>query len=255
MNFIDTHSHLYLSQFDNDIDLCISRSLEAGVNKIILPNIDSESVEPMCQLAEKDNELFKPLIGLHPTHVKENFEDELNNIFTALSEKRNYGVGEIGIDLYWEKTFIEEQKVAFEKQVRYALAKDLPIVIHSRESYCEILEVLKMINCQGYKGIFHAFPGNSEQAHQVIEMGFYIGIGGVVTFKNSHLPEVVSKIDLNHIVLETDSPYLAPVPYRGKRNESCYIPIIAEKIAELSGSTIEEVARHTTDNASKLFKI
>jgi TatD DNase family protein len=195
------------------------------------------------------------LIGLHPTHVKENFSPELDRLFEVYENNRFYGIGEIGIDLYWDKTFIEEQKAAFKQQVNFALNKKLPVVIHARESFTEIIQCLKQINSKEFCGIFHAFTGTIEQADEVIEMGYYIGIGGVVTFKNAHLAEVVKRIDLNHIVLETDSPYLAPDPYRGKRNESAYIPIIAEKIAQIKGVSIGEVADKTTKNASEIFNI
>lgn len=246
---------MYLPNFTDDIDDCIQRCREKKVIKIILPNIDSESVQSMLKLEKKDNKLFIPLMGLHPTHVKDNFENELLIIFNEFQKRNFLGVGEIGIDLYWDKTFFEEQKTAFKKQVKFALEKRIPFVIHARESYNEIIEVLKEINHLNYNGIFHSFSGNLAEAHQVIEMGFSIGIGGVLTFKNSHLPEIVSKIDLNHIVLETDSPYLAPVPHRGKRNESSYIPIIAKKISEISGVNIEKVASFTTENACRIFKI
>lgn len=255
MAYIDTHSHLYLSDFSGDIDECISRCKERNVIKIVLPNIDSKTIQPMLDLENKKPELFSSLIGLHPTHVKRGFEDELNNIFNTIDSHPYIGIGEIGIDLYWDKTFIEEQRVAFEHQVRVALQRDLPVVIHARESYQEIIEILKKINSNSYLGIFHAFPGNIRQAKEVIEMGFALGIGGVATFKNSHLPEVIRHIDLNHIVLETDSPYLAPVPFRGKRNESSYIPIIAEKIALLSGTSIDEVAATTTTKACQIFNL
>ncbi len=255
MTYIDTHSHLYLSDFSGDIDECIFRCKEKKVVKVVLPNIDSKTIQPMLDLEKKDPDLFSSLIGLHPTHVKEDFEDELNQLLNVIESHSFAGIGEIGIDLYWDKTFIAEQRVAFEQQVRVALQKDLPVVIHARESYQEIIEVLKKINSPSYRGIFHAFPGNAQQAKEVIEMGFALGIGGVATFRNSHLPEVIRHIDLNHIVLETDSPYLAPVPFRGKRNESSYIPIIAEKTALLSGTSIEEVAAKTTKKACQIFNL
>jgi TatD DNase family protein len=254
-DYIDTHSHLYLSDFSGDIDECISRCKEKHIIKVVLPNIDSKTVQPMLNLENKDPELFLSLIGLHPTHVKEGFEDELNQVLKAIDSHPFKGIGEIGIDLYWDKTFISEQRIVFEQQVRAALQRDLPVVIHARESYQEIIDVLKKINSNSYRGIFHAFPGNAQQAKEVIEMGFALGIGGVATFKNSHLPEVIKQTDLNHIVLETDSPYLAPVPFRGKRNESSYIPIIAEKVALLSGASIEEVATKTTKKACQIFNL
>lgn len=255
MYFIDTHSHMYLPQFDSDIQDCIQRCKEKSVKKVILPNIDSETIMPLKELALKEPTLFYPIMGLHPTHVKENFEEELNKIFNELDKTQYCGIGEIGIDLYWDKTFFENQQIAFEKQVRYAIDKDLPFVIHARDSFQEIIDVLEKINQGSYKGIFHAFSGEPKQAEKVIEMGFLIGIGGVSTFKNSNLPEVIGHIDLNHIVLETDSPYLAPVPYRGKRNESSYIPLIAENISAIKGINVEKVAQVTTSNTENLFNI
>ncbi len=255
MHFIDTHSHMYLPQFNGDIQDCIDRCKEKSVQKVILPNIDSETIQPLLGLTLKDPEFFYPLMGLHPTHVKENFEQELSKIFDELNSNQYCGVGEIGIDLYWDKTFLDKQQVAFESQVRYALDKNLPFVIHARESFQEVIDVLEKINHGSYRGIFHAFSGEPFQAEKVAEMGFLIGIGGVSTFKNSNLSEVIEHIDLNHIVLETDSPYLAPVPYRGKRNESSYIPLIAEKIAAVKSIGIEEIARVTSTNAEKLFNI
>jgi TatD DNase family protein len=209
----------------------------------------------MIDLRQNNEKLFSLTIGLHPTHVKEDYENELQKIYKSFKPHQYVGIGEIGIDLYWDKTYFEEQKSSFEFQVRFAIENDLPVIIHARESYDEIIKVLTKINLKTFKGIFHAFPGDYSQAMQVIEMGFAIGIGGVLTFKNSHLPEVVKHVDLNHIVLETDSPYLAPVPYRGKRNESSYIPIIAEKIAALTHTKIDEVASKTTNNAREIFNI
>lgn len=255
MNFIDTHSHLYLDQFAEDIDDCIERCREKSVIKVVLPNIDSGTIQPMLDLEKKNSNLFIPLMGLHPTHVKENFEQELQIVIDEFKKRDFRGIGEIGIDLYWDKTFYEEQKTAFKKQVNLAIEKNLPFVIHARESYDEILEVLIEINSSEYNGIFHAFSGSLAEANKVIEMGFSIGIGGVSTFKNSHLHEVIPNIDLNHIVLETDSPYLAPVPYRGKRNESSYIPVIAARIAEIKEVDIQKVASTTTENACRIFKI
>lgn len=255
MNFIDTHSHIYLSQFEEDVEQTIERAVEKGVNKIILPNIDSESIKPNRELSIKYRGVCYSLMGLHPTYVKDNYKEELERIFEELETNLYVGIGEIGIDLYWDKTHIEEQKEAFEQQVNYALNNNMPFVIHARESFNEIIAVLENINASKCRGIFHAFSGTAEDAKKVIDMGFHIGIGGVVTFKNSHLPEVVKQVDLNHIVLETDSPYLAPVPYRGKRNESSYIPLIAEKIAEIKSVALEDVAEATSYNAQKLFEI
>jgi len=255
MTFVDTHSHIYLPQFDVDRDDSIRRAAEKGVKKMILPNIDSGSIASMNKVVKQYPDICFPLMGLHPTSVKENFEDELNIILNELNTDRYIGIGEIGIDLYWDKTYISEQEEVFEKQVRLALSKDLPFVIHARESYNEIMNVLKKINAPMFKGIFHAFSANIEEAKTAIEMGFYIGIGGVLTFKNAHLAEVVKNISLESIVLETDSPYLAPVPHRGKRNESSYIPLIAKRMAELKEVTVKEVSQTTTSNTSQIFGI
>lgn len=255
MQFIDTHSHLYLSQFDDDISTCIQRAKEQGVCKIILPNIDSGSISVNRQLSDKYGDICHSLMGLHPTSVKQNVDQEWGLIEKELEKNKYLGIGEIGIDLYWDKTFIEEQKMVFKTQVKLAIANELPFVVHARESHNEIMEVLREINCKSFTGIFHAFMGSVEEACQAIEMGFKLGIGGVVTFKNAKLPEVVKQIDLNHLVLETDSPYLAPTPFRGKRNESSYIPHIAQKIADIQGVGIEQVAETTTFNAKHIFKL
>ncbi len=255
MNFIDTHTHLYLPQFSSDIDDVIVRSKKNKVTKMVLPNIDSKSIDPLKRLCEKQPDIFVPLMGLHPTHVKEDVENELKIILDEFENYTYYGVGEIGIDLYWDKTYSEEQQYAFRRQLNFAHERDMPVVIHARESLQEIFEVLQALNLTRFKGIFHAFTGNLHDANTIIEMGFFIGIGGIVTFRNSSLDDIVSDIDLNHIVLETDSPYLAPGPFRGKRNESSYIPYIAEKIAGIKNTTIEEVAEVTTLNARTIFNL
>jgi TatD DNase family protein len=254
MKFVDTHSHMYMPQFDEDLTEALERSFQAGVDKIILPNVDAESIDANTSLARDYPENCFSLIGLHPTYVKDNFDAELKLIFSALEKKEHVGVGEIGIDLYWDKTYFEEQKEAFRQQVSYALNNDLPFVVHARDSFSEIMTELDAMNAPSYKGIFHAFGGNSEEAAQIIEKGFLLGIGGVITFKNANLSETIKQIDLKHLVLETDAPYLTPAPYRGKRNESSYIPFIAQKIAEVKNVPVEEVAAITTENAEKLFQ-
>lgn len=255
MNFIDTHSHIYLPQFDADRDASVERAIEQGVKKIVLPNIETETIHANKSLSVKYPEVCFSLMGLHPTYVKANFHEELDAILKEFNNHDYKGVGEIGIDLYWDKTFIEEQKESFKIQVEFSLKNNLPFVIHSRDSFDEVIGVLESINSAKYQGIFHAFSGTPSEADKVIELGFKIGIGGVVTFKNSNLPEVVKHIPLKHIVLETDSPYLTPVPNRGKRNESSYIPLIADKIAQVKAVNIEEVAEITSTNASNLFAI
>lgn len=255
LTYIDTHSHLYLPDFSDDIDKCLEDSINVGVDKIILPNIDSASIPLLNALLEKYPENFYGLMGLHPTYVKDNYISELDAVFSALETNRYIGIGEIGVDLYWDKTYIKQQIEVFIKQVEYAISNNLPFIIHARDSFEEIFKALNIIASTSYSGIFHAFTGDIIQARRAIDMGFLIGIGGIVTFKNAGLAEVVKQLDINHLVLETDSPYLAPTPHRGKRNESSYIPLIAEKIAEFKNISVEEVANVTTQNAKKLLKI
>lgn len=255
MNFIDTHTHLFTTEFDTDRDQAIKAAQACGVSKFVLPNVDSTTIKPMIELSENYPNVCFPLIGLHPTSVNANFEHELEIMRTELNSRKYYGMGEIGIDLYWDKTFYELQVEAFKEQLRWAHEKELPVVIHSRNSMNEIFEVLENLNFSNYKGVFHCFSGNLIHAKRAVEMGFFLGIGGVITFKNGGLDSVITHIGLEHLVLETDSPWLAPVPHRGKRNESAYIPIIAQKLAEVKNKTISEIAEITTINAQKLFQI
>ena len=251
--FVDSHSHIYSEEFSTDRAEVISRAVKAGVSKIVLPNIDSSTIKPMLDLADSNPQLFIPLLGLHPTSVKEDFRKELE-IMEYWFEKREFaGIGEIGIDLYWDKTFINEQIEAFRIQIGWAKKRRIPIVIHVRDSFQEVFEVLQQEKQESLKGVFHSFTGNADQAEQVIDLGFKIGIGGIVTFKNSGLDTIVRQIDLRHILLETDSPWLAPVPNRGRRNESAFITAVASKIAMLHETSIEEVGRMTTQNAQQLF--
>jgi len=251
--FVDTHSHIYSEEFSTDRDEVIDRAISAGINKIVLPNIDSSTVKPMLDLADSNPKFFIPLIGLHPTSVKEDFHKELQIIEYWFNKRVFAGIGEIGIDLYWDKTFIIEQTEVFRIQIRWAKKAGIPIVIHVRDSFPEVIEVLEQEKDQSLSGVFHSFTGNAEQAEEVIELGFKIGVGGIVTFRNSGLAAIVQQIDLKHILLETDSPWLAPVPHRGHRNESAYITEVAAKIALLHETSIEEVARITTENAQQLF--
>ncbi len=254
MKFIDTHSHIYLKHFDDDISEVIDRAKNQSVHKIILPNIDSGSIERMHALAEKHSDVCYPLMGLHPTSVKENYKDELYRIFSWFDQNKYFGVGETGIDLYWDKTYINEQIDAFKQQLTLSIERNLPIIIHARESFDEIYDIISSREFQDAYGIFHAFTGTQEQAQKIISLKRYkLGIGGVITFKNSKLAEVVSKIPLQYLVLETDSPYLTPTPFRGKRNESSYVRLIAEKIADAQHISVDEVARITTDNALTVF--
>ncbi len=256
MKFIDTHTHLFLEHFNDDIDIVIKTATEKGVEKFFLPNIDSESINDVLELTKKFPDNCFPLSGLHPTSVTENYVQELEMIEKLLREHKFYGIGETGIDLYWDKTFIKEQEEAFAFQLELAKKHELPIIIHVRDSFDEVFKVVDVHNDKSLTGIFHCFTGDYTQAQKIIEYGgFKLGIGGVITFKNSKLGETIEKIPLEHIVLETDSPYLAPTPYRGKRNESSYIPLIAEKIAELHKISVAEVAKITTNNAAEVFKL
>lgn len=252
--FIDTHTHLYDEQFDNDRLEMTERAINAGVKKMFLPNCDSTTLNPMLELCEAFPGNCFPMIGLHPCSVKENYKEELRIVEEELATRKYYGVGEAGLDYYWDKTFVPEQKDAFALQIGWALQYDLPVIIHTRESVADGIKMITEKQNGKLRGIFHCFGGTAEEAKQITDLGFYLGIGGVATFKKSTLPEVLQLIDLQHIVLETDAPYLAPVPYRGKRNESAYIPLIAQKIAEIKGCNVEEVERVTTENAQGIFK-
>jgi TatD DNase family protein len=255
MFLIDTHTHLYLEEFDNDRTEVINRAIENDVRYMLLPNIDSSSTEPMLNLCDLFPGNCFPMMGLHPTSVKENYQDELKKVEELLKKRKFYGIGETGIDLYWDKTFIEEQKIAFSRQVELAKEYNLPIVIHSRDSFDEIYEILLKLNSDELTGVFHCFTGDYEQAKKVTGLGLKLGIGGVLTFKNSNLDKVLEGIDLEHIILETDSPYLTPTPFRGKRNESSYVKYVAEKLATVKNITVDTVYRITSKNAIDLFKL
>lgn len=251
--FIDTHTHLYSEEFNTDRATMIERAIASGIHKFYLPNIDSSSIEGMLSLEKTYPGICMPMMGLHPCSVNERVEQELKTVEEWLNKREFSAIGEIGIDLYWDKTFFEEQKTAFKTQIDWALKYNYPIVIHCREAFDEIYDILSAYRILP-KGIFHCFSGNLEQAQKIIALNvFKLGIGGVVTFKNSGLDKVVEQTDLKHLVLETDSPYLAPVPYRGKRNESAYLIKVAEKIAELKQTSIEKVAEITSVNADEIF--
>jgi TatD DNase family protein len=253
--YIDTHAHLYLPEFDADRESIVDTAVYRGVKRILLPNIDSTTIDPMNKLAEKFQGVCYPMMGLHPTSVKDNYREELDRVEKELTRRRYCAVGEIGIDLYWDKTHLKEQNIAFRAQLDLALKYNLPVAIHARESFNEILEVLDDYKNKGLRGVFHAFTGTAEIANDVVGRGFLIGIGGIITYKKSSLPEVILETGLPHIILETDSPFLTPVPFRGKRNESSYIPYIAEALAIIKDTTPEEVARVTTTSACKLFQL
>jgi TatD DNase family protein len=254
MFLTDTHTHLYLEEFDKDREKVIHNAISEGIKYMLLPNIDSTSIDGLLNLCDQYPDNCFPLMGLHPTSVKENYKDELEIVDHWLQKRTFYAIGEIGIDLYWDKTFRKEQEIAFAEQIELAKKHQLPIVIHMRNSFDEIYDILQDHISAELTGVFHCFTDSKEQAIKIIDMNFMLGIGGVLTFENSGLDEVVKNIKLKHIILETDSPFLAPVPYRGKRNESAYIRLIAKKIAEIKNISVEEVARITTHNANQLFK-
>ncbi len=252
---IDTHTHLFLAEFDQDRDETLLRAMNAGVLKCFLPNVDGSTVRPMLNLADKYPDNCFPMIGLHPTSVKKNYIDDLKIVRDWLLKRKFYAIGETGLDLYWDKSFLKEQQEAFICQIRLAKEFDLPVIIHSRESFNEIFDIMDKEYEQNLTGIFHSFTGTLEQADKIIKYGFKIGIGGIVTFKNAGLDHVVEQIDPHHIVLETDSPYLAPVPKRGKRNEPAFLIYIAARIAELHRMSIDEIASLTTRNALDVYRI
>jgi len=251
---IDTHTHLYSEEFDEDRQEMIERALKKGVSKFYLPAINSETHEKMLNLEAEFPAQIISMMGLHPCYVKpENWEEELELVYKYLSQRKFAAIGEIGIDLYWDKSTLDIQVKAFEQQIDWAIEKDLPIVIHTRESFDETFEVLERKKHPKLRGIFHCFSGNLEQAKQAIDLNFLLGIGGVVTFKNGKIDQFLSEIPLEKIVLETDSPYLAPVPHRGKRNESSYLDLVVGKLVNIYNKDFSEIDRITTENAEKLF--
>jgi len=252
--YIDTHAHLYDERLMADEGL-IPRALAAGVLKMMLPNCDSSTLQPMLDCEARWPQHCLPMMGLHPTSVKEDYLQELALVEEWLPKHKFYGVGECGLDYYWDKTYQKEQKIAFERQIELAIAYKLPVIIHSRESNPDCIDMVRKMQKGGLTGIFHCFSGTVDQAKAVIDLGLYLGIGGVVTYKNSLMAQVVQSAPLQMMVLETDAPYLTPLPHRGKRNESSYIPLIAAKVAELKGVDISEVAKVTTANAEIIFGI
>lgn len=253
MYLIDTHAHLYSNQFNNDRAEMIDRARKAGLGKILLPAIDSSTHERMIQLEEENPELCISMMGLHPCSVKEDYEQELKMIEDYFSNRSFIAVGEIGLDFYWDLTFKEQQFKAFHQQIELALQYKVPIAIHSRNANDESIQVVKEHQKGDLKGVFHCFSGTIEQAKQMTDLGFYLGIGGVLTFKNGGLDKVIEEIDTRFLVLETDAPYLAPVPFRGKRNESSYLTYVAQKLADLKQTGLQEIVDQTTLNAQNLF--
>jgi TatD DNase family protein len=250
--FIDTHAHIYSEEFKDDFEDMLSNAKSDGITDIYMPNIDSTSITPMMDIAATHPECH-PMIGLHPCYVKENYAEELRIVEKNLEQSTFVGIGEIGIDLYWDTTFAKEQELVFRRQIALAMNAGLPFVIHSRESLDLTIDIVTEMQDGNLRGIFHCFNGNIIQAQRIIDIGFYMGIGGVITYKNAGVDKVVSEIPLEHLVLETDSPYLSPVPYRGKRNECAYIRTIAEKLADIKRLPVEEIGSVTTINANKLF--
>ena len=253
--FTDTHTHLYSEEFEQDRGEMIQRAINAGVSRFFIPAIDSTCTQAMYDLEQDFPENVFLMMGLHPTYVKDNFEAELAHVASELAKRKFYAIGEIGIDLYWDKTHLKEQQIAFRQQIQWAKQYKLPIVIHCREAFDEIFEILEEEKSPELFGIFHCFSGTYEQALQAISYNMLLGIGGVVTFKNGKIDQFLDRIDLQHIVLETDSPYLAPIPFRGKRNESSYVVNVAAKLATVYNLSVTEIAQITTENSKRVFGI
>ena len=255
MKLIDTHTHMYLDNFDQDRDQVIQNAIDTGVEKMLLPAIDSSTFESMTELCDSYPNNCIPMIGLHPTSVKDNFKTELKLVKNELVTGGYIAVGEIGIDLYWDDSYFEQQKDAFRQQLKLAKKYQLPVAIHTRDSFNEIYPIVKEEKTDDLKGVFHCFTGTSDEAKKIIDVGFMMGIGGIITFKNSGLAEVVNTISIVHLLLETDAPFLTPTPFRGKRNQSAYLTYIADKLAEIKNIAIEEIAETTTKNATELFNL
>lgn len=256
MKLIDTHNHLYLEDFDPEQDQLATVAKESGIDTLLLPNVDTTTIERMHDLCDRYPDFAYPMMGLHPTSVDRHYTENLKIIESWLGKRSYCGIGEIGIDLYWDKTYLKEQKTVFEEQLKWSIDLDLPVAIHTREAFPEVFESLYKVGADALTGVFHSFTGNENDLEEINKLkNFKIGINGVITFKNSGLSEIIRQADINKIVLETDAPYLAPVPYRGKRNEPAYIWKTAEKVAQTYGLTLEETIETTRKNALKLFKI
>jgi TatD DNase family protein len=255
MIITDTHTHLYSEEFDVDRQEAIQHAIAVGVTRFFIPAIDSNSTQAMYELEQLFPENIFLMTGLHPTYVKENYEAELAHVERELKARKYYAIGEIGIDLYWDKSHLKEQQIAFKRQIQLAKQHKLPIVIHCREAFDEIFQILEEEKSSDLFGIFHCFTGTYEQALRAISYNMKLGVGGVVTFKNGKIDQFLNQIESKNIVLETDSPYLAPIPFRGKRNESAYITLVAEKVAQIYGLSVEEIAQITTENSKAVFGI
>lgn len=252
---IDTHAHIYTKEFKDDLESIVTRSQESDIQKIFMPNIDHTSIDAMLEVERRYPEICYAMMGLHPSSVGNDFEKELYIVEEWLNTRNFLAIGEIGIDLFWDKTFKSHQEEAFEIQINWAKERQLPIAIHCRDAFETTIDIVESLWDESLKGVFHCFTGSKADADRITKMGFYLGIGGVSTFKNGGLDKVLPEVDLQHIILETDSPYLAPVPYRGKRNEPAYLPLIAQRIAAIKAISVEEVAKRTTQNAQMLFNI
>jgi len=255
MRFIDTHAHLYSSPLNENRELIIQNAINNGIDTIIMPAIDSATLESMLELEAAYPNNCIAMMGLHPCSVKDNVQQELDIVEAQLKKRKFIAIGEIGLDYYWDKTFIQQQIEAFTIQMQWALEKQLPIVIHTRNAMGETIEAVKPFAKKGLRGIFHCFSGSQESAQQIISMGFHLGLGGVLTYKNAAVAEAIKEIPMSHLVLETDAPYLSPVPYRGKTNEPAFMIEVAKKLAEIKNIPLQEVAAITTNNAKEVFGI
>jgi TatD DNase family protein len=253
MHFIDTHAHVYAPELATDIELVIKNAISSGIEKILMPAIDSASLEAMLKVEQQFPDHCIAMMGLHPCYVKENYKAELKLVEEWIAKRKFIAIGEIGLDYYWDKTFAKEQQLVFETQMQWALDMQLPIVIHTRNAMGETIELVKPFAKKGLHGVFHCFSGSKESAEQIIGMGFHLGLGGVLTYKNAGVAEAIKDIPMEYLVLETDAPYLAPVPYRGKTNEPAYMLEVAKKLAEIKSMPLHEIAAITTSNAKKLF--
>ena len=253
MHFIDTHAHVYAAELTSDLDLVMKNALAIGIKKIIMPAIDSTSLDAMLKVEQQFPENCIAMMGLHPCYVKENYIEELKLVEEWIEKRKFIAIGEIGLDFYWDKTFTKEQHIIFETQMQWALDLNVPIAIHTRNAMGETIEAVKPFAKKGLRGVFHCFSGSKESAEQIISMGFHLGLGGVLTYKNAGVAEAVKDIPMEYLVLETDAPYLAPVPYRGKNNEPAFMLEVAKKLAEIKSLPLHEIAAITTSNAEKLF--
>jgi TatD DNase family protein len=254
LNLTDTHAHIYLEEFAHQRDAMMERAGAAGISKIYMPAIDSASFDDLLHTEKQFPNTCFAMVGLHPCYVKENYQEELDKVQAWLKQRSFAAIGECGLDFYWDKTYVKEQNIALEQQIAWAIEYKRPIVLHTRNATRETIEVVAKYRNTGLRGIFHCFGGTLQEANDIIELGFLLGIGGVLTYKNAGLDQVIREIDLKHIVLETDAPYLTPVPHRGKRNEPAYLNLVAEKLAEIKEIDLEEVARVTSGNAENVFK-